>query len=83
MLTKMLMKTMLMKTLAHEDSAMTPQRCVDNVSLEGVPRGDEVSMPCRVGEVDEELHRFPHRPGVWMVHVEIASHRRILACSLA
>lgn len=38
-----------------------------HVSLEGVPSGDEVSMPCRVGQVDEKLHRFPHRPGVWLM----------------
>ena len=37
------------------------------MSLEGIPRGDEVSMPCRVGKVDEELYRFPHRSGVWLM----------------
>ena len=34
--------------LGDEVSAMASQwRVDDNVSLEGVPRGDQVSMPCR------------------------------------
>ena len=41
--------------IGYEVSAMTLQRCVnDNVSLEGVPRGDQVSMPCRDAEGDED-----------------------------
>ena len=62
--------------LGDEVSAMVSQQRVDdNMSLEGVPRGDQVSMPCRAGEVDEELHLFPHRPGVWTTHVGVASCR--------
>ena len=59
--------------LGDEVSAMASQRRVDDVSLEGVPRGDNVSMSCRTGEVDEDLHLSPHRPDVWTVHVMIAS----------
>ncbi len=36
-------------------------------SLEGIPSGDEMSMPCLAGKVDGELHLCPHRPGVWMM----------------
>lgn len=62
--------------LGDEVSAMASQRRVDdNVSLEGVPRGDQMSIPCHDREIDEELHRFPHRPGVWMMHVVVASGR--------
>ena len=31
------------------------------MSLEGVPCGDDVSMPCRVREVHENLCLSPHR----------------------
>lgn len=60
--------------LGDEASTMASQQRVDdNVSLGGVPCGDQVSMPCRSEEVDEELHHFPHRPGMWMMHVDVAS----------
>ena len=41
--------------LGDEVSAMTSQRRVDNnVSLEDVPHGDQVSMPCRNGKGDDD-----------------------------
>jgi hypothetical protein len=60
--------------LGDEVSALVLQQRVDNdASLGGVPRGNKVSMPCRAGEVGEELHLFPHRPNVWVMHVDVAS----------
>ena len=40
--------------LGDEVSAMASQRRVDDVSLEGVPCGNQVSMPCRAIEGDED-----------------------------
>ena len=48
--------------LGDEVSAMASQQRVDdNVSLEGVPRGDQVSTPCRAGEVDQDCISFHTR----------------------
>ena len=45
--------------LDDDVSAMASQRRVDDiVSLEGVPCGDKVSMPCRAGDVDEDCIPF-------------------------
>ena len=65
MLTMMLVKTMLMKTLAMKCRLWRHSGVSTMMSLEGVPCSDGVSTLCRAGEVDEELHLFPHRPGVW------------------
>ena len=45
--------------LGGEVSVIPSQRRVDdNVPLEGVPRGDQVSMPCLAGEVNEDCISF-------------------------
>ena len=59
MMTMMMMKTTLMKTLAmkcqrwHRSGVSTMMR-----RLKASLRGDQVSMPCRTGEVDEDCISF-------------------------
>jgi hypothetical protein len=68
-LTKMLMKTTLTKTLAMKCRRWHSISHVgDNASLEGIPYTDDGSMPCRTEEVDEKLHLFPRWSVVWMMH---------------
>lgn len=74
MLTMILVKTMLMETLAMKCRLWRCNSVSTMMSLEGVPRGNDVSMPCRAGEVDEDLHLSSHPPGMWTVHVIVASH---------
>jgi hypothetical protein len=43
------------------------------VSLGGVPRSDDSVDAVLLEKLMKNLHLFPHRPVVWIVHVDVAS----------